>query len=111
MENVLISMNAIEVSFENLMRFVRSNAYLYLKLIHAVAIQNARIRMAVLNVNLARPECDRINVDLIVSILMSANTIFVTQTLLVRILPVHIIVNAMLGFLVMAIGAKILMNV
>ena len=76
-----------------------------------MVIQNARIRMAVINVNLARPECNRIDVDLIVSILMSANTIFVTQTLLVRILPVHIIVNAMLGFLVMAIGAKILMNV
>ena len=75
-----------------------------------MVIQNARIRMVVLHVNLAQPEWNRIDVDMIVSILMSARTIFVTQTLLVRILQVHIIVNAMLGFLVMVIGAKILMN-
>ena len=75
-----------------------------------MVIQNARILMAVLNVNLAQPECNRIGAELIVSILMSASMIFVIQMLLVRILPVHIIVNAMLGFRVMAIGAKILMN-
>ena len=110
MENAVISMNAIEVSFENLMPFIHSKSNCYLKLIHAEVIQNAKIRMAVLHVNLAQPEWNRINVDLIVSILMSARTIFVTQTLRVRILPVHITVNAMLGFLVMVIGAKILMN-
>lgn len=72
--------------------------------------QNARIDTEVLNVFLAKLEWNQTLHKLIVLISMNVSTIFVIQMLLVRILPVHIIVNAMLGFRVMAIGAKILMN-
>ena len=107
MENAVISMNAIEVSFENIKR---SKLDFIFKVTHALAIQNARIPMAVLHVCLAQLECNRINVELIVSISMNANIIFVMKMLHVRIPPVHITVDAMPVSLVMVIGAKILMN-
>ena len=53
MENAVISMNAIEVSFENIKS---SKLDFILKVTHALAIQNARIPMAVLHVCLAQLE-------------------------------------------------------
>ena len=80
------------------------------KHIIAEVIQNARINTEGLPVFLAQLEWNQTLIERIALILMSASTIFVIQTLHVRIFPVHITVNAMSDFLVMAIGAKILMS-
>ena len=80
------------------------------KHIIAEVIQNARIDMEGLPVFLAHLEWNQTLIERIALMLMSASTIFVIQTLHVRIFPVHITVNAMPDFLVMAIGAKILMS-
>ena len=70
------------------------------KNIIAGVIQNARIDLEVLIVFLAKIEWNQTPHKPILLISMNVSTIFVIRMLLAKILPVHIIVNALLGFLV-----------